>query len=242
VHVERWQIFAREGFDESEPEEVFDVRPAGRRVHHTEQVFDHYETEYYTEHVQTGVRSESYVEHVACGQTCTPIPQNCRETCTSNKNGFATCQTTCSGGGQTCSTRYCDETRFRQVPQYADVQRSRQIPRYRSEPRYAMWYSWRVWDWGLARDVPVEGRTTDTSWPTDAEVGLGRDAGRGERERARREESYLVTFTTTDGTSFDYHARSEQEFARFPLGSLHRLRLVGGQLAEILENAPDEVR
>ena len=141
ILVERYQIYTREGWRDDVSRDAFDIESLGQQFHHHEQVFDGYDAERYT-------------DQVACGQDCRQLPEHCSESCTPNGNGFATCRTTCSGGGQSCETRYCTEWKIRHVP------------RYRSEPRYAERIRYRIWDWGHARTVSASGDDVDdVHWP-----------------------------------------------------------------------------
>src|SRR6185312_3028478 len=107
IQVERYRLVAREGFVDERPADAVEPHAAGRRVHHTDKVPDGFATEAYTETVSDGTRTESYTDQERCGETCTPKPQNCERKCKPNKNGFATCKDVCTGGGQSCSPKYC---------------------------------------------------------------------------------------------------------------------------------------
>lgn len=257
VVVERLAEKDFEGFAESKPAGARAVREVGQREHHREDVFDHMTTEHYTEQVPDGTRTEHYTEHVRdgvdhesttererCGEDCETEPKRCQEKCTSNKNGFATCKTTCTGGGRHCEPKYCDRTRTRDVPRYKDVDRTRQVPKYRdvdrtrqvpvyrSEPRFAPWYAWRALTWGPNRTVRAEGTTTETRWPSEAEVKAGVTLAPGEEERSSREATYDVTLSA-GGSSYDYVPSSLEDFQRFGVGSRHRLRLEDGKLLAV---------
>lgn len=211
IDVERYALRPHEGFIESRPADALEVQSLGPRVHHHEQVLDHYETEFYTERVSDGYRSETYTERVSCGQDCTSSPRSCRNVCSSSGNGFARCREVCSGGGQRCSTRYCNETRTRQVPQYRNETRSRQVPRYRSEPRYAEFFAWRAWTWEPDRTATLSGTTPATMrWP-DAEAHLGANLGPGENERARRTALYVVSIRYDEGRETVWYAPPSAE-------------------------------
>lgn len=199
IIVERYKIWSRDGWRDSTPSGAFDVVSRGQQIHHYDSVLDGYDTQYYT-------------EQVACGQDCTDLPQSCHESCTSNNNGFATCTTSCSGGGRSCTTRYCSESR------------SRQVPRYRQEPRYAEGIRYQIWDWGFARKVDAEGTgTTGLRWPED-EARVGKDLGEGERERDQRESEYVVTLRYDGNKPLAFEV-TLGELARFPIGSRHELRI-----------------
>jgi len=206
VHVDRWRVWDREGFDEDVPANAFDRREMGPRHHHDVEVLDHYDT-------------ETYSEQVACGEDCVDEPESCHESCSDDGNGFATCTETCTGGGRSCSTRYCSETRTREVAVYRD------------EPVYETWYGYRVWDWGEVRVIRASGSGVQTRWPAEDEVALGRDLGDGERERSRRAQTYAVTLREPDGEQHEYAPESLPELERFVPGSVHHaLFHLGGEI------------
>lgn len=199
ITVERYQVWAREGWRDAQPAAAFDVVSRGQQIHHYDDVLDGYDTEYYT-------------EQVACGEDCYDEPQSCSEECTDNGNGFASCQTRCSGGGRRCSTRYCSESR------------SRQVPRYRKEPRYAEAIAYKIWDWGDHRTVQATGTSiSDLRWPTE-EARVGQGLGEREQERERRSAYYDVTLRY-DGSDRLTFTVGVDELARFAVGSRHRLQL-----------------
>lgn len=228
ITVERYRNVAREGFAESIPADASERESRGQRHHHDEQVPDGFETQHYTERVQSGFDTETYTERVACGETCTPRPEHCQEVCTPNGNGFATCEQQCTGGGEDCSTRYCDEPRTRQVPRYVDEPRTRQVPRFRSEPRTAEWFAYRVWSWETHRTLRAEGSSSEPlRWPAPEEVRLGEGLAEGERERERRGETFTVELRTAL-RALTLYPGSEGEFARYQEHSLHFVRLPPG--------------
>lgn len=235
VKVDRWQVVEHEGFAEARPPAANGIKSLGQREHHREQVLDHYETEHYTEKERDGTKTETYTERESCGEDCSTSSRSCREKCTSNKNGFATCKTTCTGGSRTCRTKYCNKTKTRQVPKYKDVRKSRQVPRYRSEPRFAEYFRWKVWEWKPHRVVKAEGRTTVLRWPSDEEVDAGVRLEEGETERTARDGSYTVHFLEDgkDGRAFEHACATPEEFLRYPVGSPHKLRVRGQELVEI---------
>jgi hypothetical protein len=230
VQVERWAVRAREGFVENRPPEVIDELPLGPRVHHHEQVLDGYDTQHYTERVLDGYTSESYSAQVACGQDCTTTAPSCRERCSSNRNGFATCRTVCSGGGQSCRTRYCAESRTRQVPRYRNEPRTRQVPRYRSEARFAEAYRWHLWAWGPQRTLVRRGTDETPRWPADDELGLSRGLAEGERERASRVATYEVSVRDEDAATWRITPATESEFTTFAPRSRHRVHREAGRV------------
>lgn len=233
ISVERYQLLAAEGFKETMPADALDVRSLGKREHHQEQVFDHNTTETYFVDVPDGYRTESYSDRESCGQTCTSKPQTCREVCKSNKNGFATCSQQCSGGGQSCSTKYCTVTKTRQIAKTRRESRTRQVPVYRSEPRYAEAFAWNHWEWRPNRTVNASGSDVTCRWPTS---NLKQSLGRGEDEREQRSETFSVTVDFGEGQSLTFAPSNEDEFAKYPPGSSHTLHTQDGRT--LLDGAP----
>ena len=228
VQVERYAAYPHEGFAESRPDAAIDVVNKGPRHHHDEQVLDGYDTQHYTETVPDGFRTETYQEQVVCGEDCVDIPLSCSETCSPDDNGFATCTETCSGGGRSCSSRYCSETRTREVPKTREEPRTRQVPRYRAEPRYADWFTWRLWAWAPHRSVEERGDSLPVVWPDEAAVGLGVGLGAGEDERGAREGTFRVAFDDDEGERFWLTLPDEAALNAHPLGAERRIRVVEG--------------
>ncbi|MCB9628121.1 MAG: hypothetical protein H6725_12155 [Sandaracinaceae bacterium] len=223
--IDRYQRAAHEGFADAIPADAVEREALGQRHHHDEQVPDGFTTEHYTERVQSGTETEFYTERVQCGQTCVPRPQQCQEVCTPNGNGFATCEDHCTGGGEDCSPRYCDEQRTRQVPRYVDEPRTRQVPRFRSEPRLAEWYRYVVWEWLPDRAARTHGSEGEAPrWPTEDELRTTRELGEGERERERRSETYVVRLRVPT-RELVLRPATEAEFAAHPLGARYHVLL-----------------
>jgi len=174
------------------------------------------ERAHHTEQVQDGTERESYTESVACGEDCTTTSVSCTE----NENGFKTC----SGGDRVCSTRYCSETRYRDVP------------RYKSVPVYRTWYKWRVWQWKVARVLHEKGTTEAPRWPSDAQVRLGAGSGPGEKERARREAKYEVTFADDEEEEYPYRPQDLEAFSALPMGAERTIRVGRTQETEIVND------
>ncbi len=246
ISSDRWELTDREGFEP--PADAVDKKNVGDRIHHQDQVLDHMETLYDNVEVPDGTRTESYTEHVACGQNCTTTPRTCRQNCKSNKNGFATCTDVCTGGDQHCTTKYCDESRTRQVSKTRTERRPRQEPRYRSEPRYAPWYTYKVMDWVQIATFPGEGDDLAPTWP-DASAPVP-DAGKHatlpahasvdgaakespaadhETSRERRDEAFNVSLRDETGAIYSYEPRTSEELATFEKGSHHEMRVEAGR-------------
>ena len=205
IIVSRYKIWDREGFRDELPREAFEIRSQGPKVHHYDKVLDGYRTEHYT-------------ERVADGEDCHDEPQTCSESCSDNGNGFATCHTTCSGGGRRCTTRYRDEDRTRQVPIYHD------------EPRYAEHSAYKIWDWGVDRTLKADGtRVDDLRWPVE-EARVGQNLGEKEQERELRAADYDVTLRYDDGEEQLTIPVGVEEFGAFAPGTTHALRLKGKEI------------
>lgn len=223
IVVEKHQLWPFEGFDV--PAEATQVKDLDQRLHHYETVPDGYDTQTWTEQVVDGYDTQSYTTTEACGQTCTPRPQNCSPVCTPNKNGFATCKNVCTGGGQSCVTKTCTVNKTKQVPRYKSVTKSKQVPRFRKEPRYAMYHSWQAMAWREIRRIKKDG-VDDPAWPTDQEIALDKD------ERTAKLESYVVNLAY-DGKQLVYVPTADT-FATFALNSKHRVRVHSYGTTEVL--------
>jgi hypothetical protein len=197
VVIERWKKIEHEGFAESKPADAIDVRTTGQRQHHTERVLAGSRTETYSERVRDGDRTESYTTTESCGQDCTTVAPTCREVCSSNKNGFATCKQQCSGGGQRCTPKRCTVTKTRSVPQYRDVARTREIPVYKDEPRFAPYFAWNTWEWAAQRRLVKNGTEEPLLWPTEAELAPPDRLGPEEKERPVRSFAYTISARTS---------------------------------------------
>ncbi len=201
IDVEKYSLHAHEDWASEVPSDAVEVKSLGDRVHHRERVFDHNEP-------------EEYFEKVRCGEDCEDLPPKCEERCSSNENGFATCEEVCAGGGRVCSPRYCDEPRTRQVPVY------------RQEPRYAEYASYQLWEWKPERTVAASGEgTADMRWPVE-EARIGADLEAGEQEREKRRAQYVASLDYDDGDRMSVGVSLEQ-YMGLSIGSVHHLVLKG---------------
>ncbi|HEU4407318.1 MAG TPA: hypothetical protein VFS43_18765 [Polyangiaceae bacterium] len=228
VVVERYALRPGEGFAEAKPEGAVDVRAAGSRVHHYDEVPDGFKAETYTETVPDGFKTETYSDRVACGEDCTTTPRVCRQKCTNNQNGFATCRDECTGGDRKCSTRYCNQTKTRQVPATKTVTRTRQVPKTRRVERSAPYFQWRAWGWGDDRTLRRAGEGAGLAWPPEAELAPPQPLARGEQERSRREARYAVTFDD-GGRELRHEPKTAEEFLAFASAGAAQITLRGGE-------------
>lgn len=232
IDVERYALHPQEGFKEAIPADAVEVRRIGRRVHHHDKVQTGFETQSFVDTKPDGTRTETYSVREVCGEDCTTEPERCREVCTPNQNGFATCRQVCSGGRRRCTPRYCSDTRTREVPQTrSEVVRIR-VPTYRDEPRYADAFSYKAWSWAHDRTVrekgalgdsrgngdDVEAGGTKLRWPAGARTsGLPP----GEQEREKRTARYLVTLRYGGDSMIRFEVKTPEALAKFPPGSRH---------------------
>ena len=214
VIVERWTIVEKEGFDEQKPKDAMDVRSLGERVHHVDKVQEGTTTETYTETV-TVMENETYTEQEQCGQDCTTLPQSCHEECTNNQNGYATCHTVCSGGGQSCSPRFCSVTKTRMVPKPTQVQKTRTVPKMVDVPRMAPFFHWKQWDWQHNRTLTEKGTGYSLRWPDADAIGLNKGLKQGEKERERRTSEYVVDLAAADGTKLTLYPKRAEEYLAY---------------------------
>ncbi len=262
VVIERYQLLPGEGFVEQRPADALEVKAAGTHVHHvdqvpdgtreesyTEEVPDGYRQETYTETVPDGTRSESYTEQVQCGQDCRSTPQSCRQVCTNSKNGFANCKDVCSGGGQTCSPKYCSQTKTRQVPQTKTVTRTRQVPKTKTvtktrqvpktKPveRMAAWFTWRAWSWKQDRVARRQGEAPPLAWPADSETKATTPLGKGEQERSSQQGDYALTLANAAGTTYEYRPTDGVLLDKLHPGDPVTMTLAPGGRVESVEAA-----
>ncbi len=221
VYVERWRIVKREGFDDAKPKRAMEVESLGKRQHHVDKVADGFNTETYTVEEPNGFRTETYTEQERCGEDCTQRPQSCREVCTPQGNGFAKCNQVCSGGGQTCSPKYCTVTKTRQVPQTHMVTKTRQVPKFKDVPVMQAYYRWKQWDWVPERTVEEKGTGFEPRWPSADQVKLGADLSKDEKERQSQRADYSVLYRTATGAEYTYRPRDEAEYTRCAGTYLH---------------------
>jgi hypothetical protein len=220
IEVDRYAIRARTGFREHIIPGALEITSTGPQVHHHDTVFDHHETERYTVQVPDGYRTEHYTARESCGQDCTTTPRTCRQSCTSKKNGFASCKQVCTGGNRSCSTRYCNVSKTRQVAKTRSEWRSRQVSKYRQEPRYAEGFAWKVWAWEPDRVVRETGSdATKLVWPAGSRTAL---AG-GEQERERRRYRYVVALTYDEDHTVRFEVANETQLAGFATGTRHEV-------------------
>ncbi len=208
ISVERYQIWSRDGWRDTQPPDAFDVVSKGQQIHHYDKVLDGYDTEHYT-------------EQVACGQDCYTEAESCHEECDDNGNGFSSCHTECTGGGQKCTTRYCSEPR------------TRQVPRYRDEPRYAEAIAYQIWDWGHHRSIDASGTgVAGLRWPDPSEVKLGVGLGPREEERETRFGTYVVTLAYDGSSKLTFEVTAD-ELPKFEIGTRHQLRIKRGEQTRV---------
>lgn len=96
---------------------------------------------------------------------------NCRDSCTSNKNGFSSCRTTCSTCADYCS-RTAYDTCYDQCAVYAD------------------WCEYDHYVWPVIEQQTASGEGQDTRWPPLAV--------RGEFQRLEQTAAYAVEFGEGD--------------------------------------------
>jgi hypothetical protein len=232
IKVERWSIVDKEGFEDQRPADAKNVRPLGERVHHTDKVQQGTTTETYMETV-TEMESEMYTDQEPCGQDCTQLPQSCHEECTNNQNGYATCRTVCSGGGQSCTPKYCSVQKTRMVPKSKQVPRTRTVPKMVDVPRMQPFFAWKQWDWAQNRTLEEKGDGFSPQWPSDEAVALDQKLGKGEKERATRFEDYAVEIVGNDGTKHSVYPKTEAELARYE-GATLGLRVYSSGHVEVV--------
>lgn len=125
---------------------------------------------------------------------------NCRNSCTSNKNGFSNCSTTCSTCADYCSRTVYD-TCYDQCPVYDD------------------WCEYDRYVWPVIDQQSIGGEGAVTSWPPLE--------ARGELQRLERTGAYSVTFAS-DGyrqDTWSIRPPSLDEYLRYRVGAKWELKV-----------------
>jgi len=201
IQVERYKRIRDEGWDT--PGDAEEIRDEGRRVHHHDSV-------------KVGSHQESYNESVACGQDCRSV--SIPRVCTSNNNGTANC----TGGGtrQECTTKYCNETRYRTVDDYEDV------------PRYRTWYSWHAWRWRHQRNVHSGGSDLRPYPPDKNQIRLNAGCtGREKEKQSLVKYTFRCTFRDEKSKVRTYDPSTESEYQQCTQGRSAKLKLVVGTVS-----------
>lgn len=190
------------------------------RIHHYDQVLDHYETVCHWEQQLDGYDTETYTESV-----CESVYSYTSQTCYDD----GTCDTE-----DHYTTECHDETRTRDVPRYKDVEVCVDEPRYRDEPVYQTYYFYSIWEWVFIAPAVTSGHGLNPYWPTDYLVD--------ERHRALTESRTMdlsVYFVTEDQKkSFTHTPASLEEFQTYTIGSMWKITYSGPLIQEIVPISP----
>lgn len=130
---------------------------------------------------------------------CSSYSCNCRETCSSNRNGFSTCSTSCSTCSK-CST--CSRTVYSTCYDRCSV--------------YKDWCDYDYYAWPVVTHLSKSGATHAVSWPVLE--------AKGPDQRLDRAELYEVVFAK-DGDTWAYNPRSLDEFNKFNESSIWRIKV-----------------
>jgi hypothetical protein len=231
----RFCLAPGEGFAEQQPADAIEVTPSGMRHHHDDRIEDGTETQTYFEDVPYQ-DTETYTEMVPCGEDCVSLPETCSEHCTDDGNGFASCSTTCSGGGQSCTPRTCAETRTRWVTRTRQEQRTRTVPHFRVEPRDAPWFRWRAHTWQSTRSATLSGGLDAPRRPT--ETDLTGDAALDDCQQTRLDQggTWSVTVRTETGHEVAFGPPTLESFQTYEVGQTLSVSLdPRGRLEHLVE-------
>lgn len=212
IPLQEYQYNAHEGWDTPVGAENISSET---RIHHYDQVLDHYENVCHYEQQLDGYDTETYSESV-CESVYSYTSQTCYNdgTCDSEDHYTTECH---------------DETRTREVPRYKDVQVCVDEPRYRDEPVYQTYYFYQIWEWVFISPAVTSGHDLNPIWPSDYLVD--------DRHRALTDLGTMdlgVIFVTEDNEkSFNYTPSSLQEFQTFLIGSTWSITYSGSSIIEI---------
>jgi hypothetical protein len=210
VNLQEYQYNPHEGWDLP-----LDADKTGEetRIHHYDQVLDHYENQCHMETVQDGYDTETYTESV-----CEDVYDHTETTCYDD----GSCDT-----DDVYRTECHDETRTRDVPRYKDVEVCEDVPIYRDEPRYATWYFYIIWEWVNISPAVTSAHDFVPYWSTDFLIDeKHREAG--------RIEEYFITLVTDDGKKFfSLTLSSFAEYNQYQVGSQWLITYSGTIVTEI---------
>lgn len=253
VDIERQQLVAHEGFKGDIPADAVEVKAAGSRVHHVEQVQDGWTLEAYTEEVPDGTRnrtiteqvddgtdSRTRTERVRCGEDCSPGRETCREVCKPNGNGFATCRKECSRERERCTPKWCTETKTQRSPRtrtvtrtisepaFRTVEKTRRVPVWKEVPHRAPFFTWKRLEYVLDR--------VDLSQGEGFEITTVIPARRGVTERTGTSRgTYTVTFKARDDDrTWAWETDSESDYLSFASSAPRRIKVRDAQVIELV--------
>jgi len=195
--IQQYQTLNESGWDH--PSDAYNISTS-RRIHHHEQVLDHYETRYRQESYQEqdGYRTETYTERVSNGTE-------------RYVSGY--------------STRNLGNGRFERVPQYSTrtiyrtVTRTRQVPRYRTkyrdvpykeaiyrqEPIYRTFYVYQINRWQNVSPRNTGGIGINPEWPSTHLDNPGSSVGC--YRLGERDETYTITVETNEEEKRSYNVK-----------------------------------
>lgn len=130
---------------------------------------------------------------------CSSYECNCRKSCTDNKNGFSTCEESCSTC-QRCST--CSRTEYDTCYDQCDV--------------YKDWCEYDYYEWPIVATSQTGGIVHDEHWPPLV--------ANGAEQRLDRTERYEVQFANKKD-KWTLKPRSLNDFQRFNTGATWRIKV-----------------
>ena len=162
-----------------------------------------------SQHYQCNPRTESY----SCN--CTSRECNCRETCTSNRNGYSTCRTSCSTCSS-CST--CTRTVYSTCEKHDTCYRTVYDTCYDSCPVYDQWCEYDYYTWPVRDRLVTQGSSHD---PIFLEPKPQTDPPL----KTEHIEEYSVTFIKNGSQeTIAYDPRTLAQFRKFDVGQKWELK------------------
>lgn len=143
---------------------------------------------------------------------------NCREVCTSNNNGSASCRKSCS----TCRTPRSCQTCWR--TEYDTC--------YKRCPVYEDHCEYKYREWNAIGTQQLSGSTHETKWPQMKYTPPG--------QRVQRSQDYEIAIKSTSDADrkWELSPRSENEFNAYRIGSKHEVEWTYAGTVKVLRPAP----
>ena len=197
-----------------------DLVSTEERVHHHQQVIDHYEEvcewvdvidHYETKcHTEEECHTESVYSHtdVVCYDDGTCDEHDVYET-----------------------ERVCEDVRVcSDEPVYRQEEQCREEPVYRDQPIYQTWYEYMIWEWMTVAPRVASGEDNRPRWPSS-------DLPEDQRECGRRE-VYKVLFTGRKERTYTYRPHDPEAFCKYVPGSAWRIKRNALTVVDVLGPAP----
>jgi len=198
-----------------------DLVSTEQRVHHHQQVLDHY---------QEVCEWVDVIDHY---ETVCRTEEECHtESVYSHTDVVCYDDGTCDEHDVYKSERVCEDVEVcSHEPVYRQEQQCREEPVYRDEPVYQTWYEYMIWEWVTVSPRVASGSDSRPRWPSS-------DFPDHQRECDRRE-AYKVLFVGRKGSTYTYRPRDADRFRKCVPGSAWRIKRNALTVVDVLGPASE---